>query len=314
MVIREGAYSYVKGDRVEPYTGKYAVKSVDVFERIEANWQSAGNDFKYYNPLRMEVELTTKCNDTCPSCGMGALSLREGKSIDSDTIDRLVADFASVGIPSLSITGGEPFVATQGTLRLVRMARRYSVDVSKITSNGLWGSERRCDRTFDSLEKAGLFDNELFVPLIMLSVGEQSVRLEYVARILHRAVSRYTNRELTVAVSSLADPAVREHRVYELIDVYERTFGEFPHDRVHSTMRVYLNNDRVLDQKEARRPGATSVSRWMKSCFACFTPSVGTYILPTGLVKQDGRFYTCGAFNVPETPCTPRAIATRARC
>jgi hypothetical protein len=38
----------------------------------------------------------------------------------------------------------------------------------------------------------------------------------------------------------------------------------------------------------------------MKSCFACFTPSVGTYVLPTGLVKQDGKFYTCGAFNVPE--------------
>ncbi|MGW3042873.1 hypothetical protein ACWC9T_23155 [Kitasatospora sp. NPDC001159] len=56
------------------------------------------------------------------------------------------------------------------------------------------------------------------VPLIMLSVGEQTMPLEWVARILHRAVTHYSVRELNVAVSSLADPASREHRIYDLID------------------------------------------------------------------------------------------------
>jgi hypothetical protein len=46
-------------------------------------------------------------------------------------------------------------------------------------------------------------------------------------------------------VSSLADPASRTHKVGDLIRAYEKLYGDFPHDRVHSTMRVYLDNDRL---------------------------------------------------------------------
>ncbi|WP_327415999.1 SPASM domain-containing protein [Streptomyces sp. NBC_01233] len=165
----------------------------------------------------------------------------------------------------------------------------------------MWGRERRCERTFDQLEKAGFFDNRLFVPLIMVSVGEQTMPLDWVARILHYAVTRYSNRELNLAVSSLAAPDSREHKVYELMEAYEKEYGDFPHDRVHSTMRVYLENDRLPEQQKVTRPGQTTVKRWMDRCFDCFAPTVGTYILPSGLVKQDGRVYACASFDVPES-------------
>jgi hypothetical protein len=134
----------------------------------------------------------------------------------------------------------------------------------------------------------------------MLSVGEQSVPLEKVARIIARVTARYSARQVNVGVSSVADPATREHRVYDLIEVYEREHGPFPHERVHSTMRVYLNNDRLAGQRKASRPGQTTVQRWMDRCFDCFTPAVGAYVLPTALVKASGCFYSCAAFNVPE--------------
>lgn len=101
-------------------------------------------------------------------------------------------------------------------------------------------------------------------------------------------------------MSSLADPAARRHRIYDLIGVYEREHGAFPHDRVHATMRVYLNNERLDAQNKAQRPGQTSLERWMGRCFDCFSPTVGAYVLPTALVKASGCFYSCAAFNVPE--------------
>ncbi|MFE2032582.1 hypothetical protein ACFXBB_04800 [Streptomyces scopuliridis] len=134
----------------------------------------------------------------------------------------------------------------------------------------------------------------------MLSVGEQTTPLEHVARILHHVVSHYSDRELNVAVSSLADPAVREHKIDELITTYDALYGSFPHDRVHSTMRVYLANGRLDGQAPVNRPGHTPVAKWMDRCFDCFAPTVGAYVLPTSLLKEHGDWYTCAAFNVPE--------------
>jgi hypothetical protein len=302
-MIREGTGLFTAGHgEVVPYTGKYAVKTPDVFDRIEAGFARAGLAAAAvaYRPLRIEFELTTKCNDACLSCGMGALSMRDGRTLGDADLDRLVGEFASIGLPSVAVTGGEPFAAMRALKRVIIACTSAGIDVSKLTTNGWWGSEKRCGPTFDALEEAGWLGNRLFVPLLMLSVGEQTVPLAHVARIIAHLVRRYSDREVNLGVSSLADPATRRHRVYDLIEVYEREHGPFPHDRVHSTMRVYLNNERLDDQRKAKRPGQTSLARWMDRCFDCFAPTVGAYVLPTALVKGSGCFYSCAAFNVPE--------------
>ncbi|MFC4562366.1 SPASM domain-containing protein [Nocardiopsis mangrovi] len=175
------------------------------------------------------------------------------------------------------------------------------VDVSKLTTNGVWASsDRACGRMFDRLTGAGLLENRLFVPLVMVSIREQTTPLDDVARIIRHVTREFTDREVNVCVSSLADPATREHRVYRLIELYEDAYGEFPHDRVHSTMRVHLPNERLDGQATIDRPGHTPISAWMRRCYDCFAPTVGPYVLPTSLVKQDGDFYSCAAFDVPE--------------
>jgi hypothetical protein len=300
-MIKEGSYTMIEGrGPVVPYQGKYAVKSAEVFERIHAGWDRVGLNNAVYRPLRIEVELTSKCNDSCPSCGMGALPLQAGRTLTADQIERLVNEFASIALPSIAITGGEPFVATRQLFALIRAAAAAGIDISKLTTNGNWGSARRCGPTFDRLTAAGLMDNILFVPLLMVSVGEQTTPLEYVCRIIHHVVTEFTDRDLNIAVSSLADPADRQHKIYQLMDLYERAYGEFPHERVHSTMRVYLENDRLEGQAPIRRPGSTPISKWMDHCYDCFAPTVGAYVLPTALLKQSGDLYACAAFNVPE--------------
>lgn len=146
----------------------------------------------------------------------------------------------------------------------------------------------------------GLLENRLFVPLLMISIGEQRTPLEYACRIIRYAVSEFSDHELNIAVSSLANPTDRKHKIYALMELYGRLYGEFPHDRVHSTMRVYLKNDRLEDQAPIHRPGVTPVAKWMNHCYDCFAPTVGSYVLPTALMKQNGDLYSCAAFNVSE--------------
>lgn len=314
-MIKEGSHLFVEGQGpVEPFRGKYAVKVPDVFDRIREGWAGAGLDpASPYLPMRIEMELTTKCNDHCPTCGMGALPLAEGRTLTDGQLRFLLDQFTSIGLPSLAITGGEPFTAWRALLRLLEGARDRRIDISKLTTNGIWGTRQRCGPVFERLEKAGFLDARLFVPLLMLSIGEQTTPLEDVARILHHVVTHYSDKELNVAVSSLADPGSREHKVDDLMAVYEKAYGDFPHDRVHSTMRVYLNNERLDEQAPVTRPGMTPVARWMDRCFDCFAPTVGAYVLPTSLMKQDGCWYSCAAFNVPEKLAFGNLLRERAR-
>jgi hypothetical protein len=79
-MIKEGAHTFIDGrGRVVPYLGKYAVKDAGVFGRIRDRFARAGMAEAAYRPLRIEFELTTKCNDSCPSCGMGALPGAPGR-------------------------------------------------------------------------------------------------------------------------------------------------------------------------------------------------------------------------------------------
>lgn len=82
FVIKEGQHLFAEGrGPVVPYEGKYAAKTPRIFTLIRQGWATAGLDpTSVYLPMRIEMELTTKCNDTCPSCGMAALPLTEGRT------------------------------------------------------------------------------------------------------------------------------------------------------------------------------------------------------------------------------------------
>lgn len=299
-MIKEGAHTYIDGrGQIEPFRGKYAVMSPEVFDDIRSGWERAGLPKSPYRPLRVEFEITDGCNDSCKTCGMGAVPMREGVTLTEVQLARLVEQFQDVALPSVAITGGEPFMVPKRLRGFMRMARG-TVDIGKLTTNGVWGSEGLCERTFERLVDAGLLDNRYFVPLLMVSIGEQTTPVDRVARIIRFAVTQFTDRQLNIAVSSLADPTSREHKVYDLFRVYEEAYGEFPHDRVHSTMRVYLENERLGNQAPVNRPGNTPVTKWMTHCYECFSPTVGTYVLPTALCKVNGDMYACAAFNVPE--------------
>ncbi|MFE2541019.1 hypothetical protein [Actinacidiphila glaucinigra] len=89
-MIKEGAHTFIDGQgAVVPYAGKYAVRTDDPFTAIRAGWEAAGITGAY-RPLRVELEITDRCNDTCKCCGMGAKPLADGITLSDAQVDRLI--------------------------------------------------------------------------------------------------------------------------------------------------------------------------------------------------------------------------------
>ncbi|MET7313147.1 hypothetical protein ACWD7C_33740 [Streptomyces sp. NPDC005134] len=104
-MIKEGPHLFVQGHRpVEPYRGKYAPKTADLFEQVRARWARTRLDpASAYRPMRIEMELTTTYDDSCPSCGMGVLPLVERRMLTGRQIRFLLRQFAFIGLPSLEV-------------------------------------------------------------------------------------------------------------------------------------------------------------------------------------------------------------------
>jgi cyclic pyranopterin phosphate synthase len=103
------------------------------------------------NDLRVSV--TDRCNFRCTYCmpAEGLVWLPKPEILSFEEITRLVGVFATLGVRSLKLTGGEPTVRTDLTV-LVRMLRERNPDVDmSLTTNGLL-----LDRLSGKLAEAGL--------------------------------------------------------------------------------------------------------------------------------------------------------------
>ncbi len=281
-MIKEGEFKFVfnKNNPI-PYKGKYPVKNSSFFTDV-------GADDTPYRPLRVELELTNQCNDSCEHCGMGAKKI--GEALTHEQIDHVIEQVSLSKIPGIAITGGEPFLAQEQLKYLISTAQKNGVDIAKITSNAFWG-KADCSKTIDPLIEAGILNNKHFVPTFMFSIGEQTTPLHKVASAFHYMVERFTEQQVSLALSSLKIPGEIE-KTDELIRVYEAMYGSFPHDRIHLTERTYNNTDATVHFR--------SVRDWMNESYDCFTPTVGAYVIPTALLKVNGDFLSCACFNTPE--------------
>lgn len=297
------------GGEPEPGRGKHAVipegffAGVDALQagRMPAEWR--------WRPLVLEFEITSACNQSCPSCGMaagtpgapgipkipGTPGIPEtpsgGLSMPEEILDRVAEGVESLGIPGVSITGGEPLLDIGALCDAVSRLTK-TASISKVATNGWWLG--RADAVMDRLEEAGLFAGRWFTPTLMISIGEQSTPLSVVADGLDRLVRRYGRTDLTICLSSLsqrggADPSEA------LARAFEERHGAFPHDRVMLTRRFYVQAGRA----DAPAKRDVPMAKLLKDKH-CFERTVGAHVVPRPLVKASGKTFACAVFNVPE--------------
>lgn len=279
--------------RVKPFAGKYAAKTADFFYRVNEIQNERMNDTWVYRPINSEIEITSKCNQLCPHCGMAA-NKHNGISYSEQQLTDYVSQLYDNGIVSFSITGGEPFIAFENMLKMVETSRG-KVDVCKITSNGFWGNDP--SYYFEKMVSAGLLENQLLVPCLMISIGEQSTPMEDTCAIFAYALSHFSKEEITLCISSLCEYG-KESKVNQFIRTYEKMYGTLPHGRIFLTENYYRNSNCI--QQNARDVKGRNVADYMMGPVRCFEPTIGKYILPRMLVKSTGVVCTCACFNPPE--------------
>lgn len=278
---------------VRPYIGKYAVKVADFFERMDTIQKQKMPDNWVYRPINSEIEITSSCNQSCPHCGMAA-NQHQGLCYSEDQLKDYIQQLYDNGIISYSITGGEPFIEFPNMLRMIE-ASRGKVDVCKITSNGFWGSNP--SYYFEKLVQAGLLDNMLLVPCLMISIGEQSTPMQDICAIFHYAIKHFGSKELTLCISSLCEYG-EESKISIFVKTYKSLYGSIPEDRIFLTENYFRNSSCI--KKTAKNVDGRNVATYMMGPVRCFEPTIGKYILPRMLVKATGTVCTCACFNPPE--------------
>lgn len=279
--------------KVRPFEGKYSVKCSDFYEKVGRRQSEVLPDDWLYRPLNSEIEITNRCNQSCPHCGMAA-NHTVYQAYTREELSRFVEELYENGIPSYSITGGEPFLAFDNMTAMIRSSKG-KVDVCKITSNGYWGE--RADQVFDALEEAGLMDNRYFVPCLMISIGEQSTPMKTTCKIFHRAIQRYDRTQLTLCISSLSEYG-SPSKVDEFISTYKAEYGDIPAGRIFLTENYYRNSSCIKDNANA--VPFRKVEDYMSGPVRCFEQTIGKYVLPRLLVKATGEICTCACFNAPK--------------
>ena len=278
--------------KVRPFDGKYTVNCSDFFEKIDTiQRQTMPNDW-IYRPLNSEIEITNRCNQSCPHCGMAANRV-DCFEYTKDELAQYVQELYSLGIPSYSVTGGEPFLAFDKLIALIEAAKG-KVDICKITTNGFWGDN--ADAYFKVLELHGLLSNRFFVPCLMVSIGEQSTPMKTTCRIFHYAIEHYSKEELTLCISSLHEYGTAS-KADEFIQTYRQEFGDVPSGRIYLTENYYRNSRCILEI--AKSPGEKRIENYMSGPVRCFEQTIGKYVLPRLLVKATGETCTCACFNAP---------------
>lgn len=283
---------------VDPNRGKHAFKSASFFNTVRQLQEDRMPFDWVYRPLKIEIEITNGCNENCPHCGMSAQPISRSTLLRRDVLLSIPSQLKALGIPGISITGGEPFTSMETLLELLSECRK-KVDVVKITTNGYWANS--LDAAIEKLTllaEHGFTESRLFRPVLMLSIGEQRVPLERVVYVIIAAQTLFGNEALALCISSLSLRLGNE-RISDLECCYKEITGKsFPWDVVFLTKRSYISAGRAgLDSSLPHQ--AIPIDKMCKDR-GCFKQTIGAFVVPTPLIMVNGTAYPCSVFGMPD--------------
>lgn len=277
-----------------PTIGKYSSKKETFYEDID-KWQKEREKEEYIiKPIQFTFEITNRCNCNCKDCGMSANSIKVGKTkLTENEIYKLVDDLYEQRIPAFAITGGEPFLEFDNMCKMIKYSEN-KIDVSKIISNGFWG--KNVEYYFEEMEEAGLLNNQFFVPSIQISIGEQTIPLEYICNIINYVANHYTIKELNLGIVHTRLKGEKESQLSKLYNIYKKKFGEFPSKRIYLTDSYYVNSN--IQAKDKIETYKMPVYDAIDECDNRFDVEVGKFVSPKIFMKCNGDCYPCEVFNM----------------
>ena len=109
-------------------------------------------------PGQLVVQLTDRCNATCPQCSMRVTEPFKRSRLSMDDLRRIIDAAAEKGVAAISFTGGEPMLLFDDLAALIRHAGRAGIPCIRTGTNGYFfmhsrrpGFHSRISRIVDTL-------------------------------------------------------------------------------------------------------------------------------------------------------------------
>ncbi len=133
---------------------------------------------------------------------------------------------------------------------------------------------------------------------MMLSIGEQTIPLEFITHAIQAIQQLFDSKTLSICISSL-NQRTGPNRLQELERAYNVITGKaFPWESIFLTERSYVSAGRAAS--DPRMPRRQIPILQLCKDRGCFYPTVGAVVVPTPLIKTDGRVYACSVFGMPD--------------
>ena len=87
-------------------------------------------------PGQLIIQLTDRCNATCPQCGMNINERFPRHSLSPDDVRRMIDAAADRGIAAISFTGGEPLLPLGDLVALINHAGAAGMSYIRTGTNG----------------------------------------------------------------------------------------------------------------------------------------------------------------------------------
>ena len=114
-------------------------------------------------PRQVVVQITSRCNASCPQCSMRAGATVARSTMPNATALSVIERAADANVRAISFTGGEPLLDVDQVARFVRFARLRGIQYTRTGTNGflfanpdLWRVAERARSVADKLSNAGL--------------------------------------------------------------------------------------------------------------------------------------------------------------
>lgn len=114
-------------------------------------------------PGQLIIQVTQRCNATCPQCGMNIKNRRPRADLPLNRIKAMIDAAAERGFAAVSFTGGEPLLRLAELVPMISHAQKAGIKYIRTGSNGYFmarpdrpGFQRRVEQTAQALAGTGL--------------------------------------------------------------------------------------------------------------------------------------------------------------
>lgn len=183
-------------------------------------------------PGQLVIQLTDKCNATCPQCGMRVTETFERSVLSSDDVKRILDAAAQRGVRIVSFTGGEPLLFLNELAMFIKYAGKAGIEYLRTGTNGFMfvnpggaSFQSRVRRVVETLAETPLRNFWISIDSVVPSVHEEMRGLPGVIKGIEKAL-----------------PIFHEHGIYPSANLgINRNVGGFA---TKSIRRNRYSNDR----------------------------------------------------------------------